>query len=131
MAEYARFHGVRKAAKKFSVGHSNVVRWRREEVGKIKNPGKRSHRRGQGRKLTYPKELEDKLVAWILEKRETDCVPISTQAIRCKALSLIKPMDGYGNLRRNNLVLRARTHISQTLPKDLKDKISAFRQQVK
>ena len=41
--------------------------------------------RGQGQKLSYPKKLE-KLVAWILEKREIDCVPISTQLIRCKAL---------------------------------------------
>ena len=74
VAEYAHFHGVRKAAKKFSVVHSNVVRWRKEEVRGIRNPGKRSHRGGQGCKLTYPKELEDKLVAWILEKRKTDCV---------------------------------------------------------
>ena len=124
VAEYTHFYGVRKAAKKFSVGHSNVVRWRKEEVGRIRNPGKRSRRCGQGRKLTYPKDLEDKLVAWMLEKRETDCVAISTQAIRYKALSLIKPIapsfkgsDGWVRkfIRRNNLVLRARTHISQTL----------------
>ena len=92
VADYARFHGVRKAAKKFSVGHSNVVRWQKEEVSRIRNPGKRSHKCGQGRKLTYSKELEDKLVAWILEKRETDCVAISTQVIRCKALALITPV---------------------------------------
>ena len=139
VADYARFHGVRKAAKKFSVGHSNVVRWQKEEVSRIRNPVKRSHKCGQGRKLTYSKELEDKLVAWILEKRETDCVAISTQVIRCKALALITPVkpsfkasDGWVRkfMKRNNLVLRAKTHISQALPKDLEEKISAFRRQV-
>ena len=89
VADYARFHGVRKAAKEFKVSHSNVIRWKKE-VSRIRNPSKRSHRRGQGRKVSYPKDLEDKLVAWILEKRETDCVAVSTQVIRCKALSLIR-----------------------------------------
>ena len=139
VADYARFHGVRKAAKEFNVSHSNVIRWKKEEVSRIKNPGKRSHRRGQGRKISYPKDLEDKLVAWILEKRETDCVAISTQVIRCKALSLIrsvrpnfKASDGWVRkfMKRNDLVLRAKTHISQTLPKDLEHKIAAFRREV-
>ena len=89
VADYARFHGVHKAAKEFKVSHSNVIRWKKE-VSRIRNPSKRSHRRGQGRKVSYPKDLEDKLVAWILEKRETDCVAISTQVIRCKALALIR-----------------------------------------
>ena len=70
VAHYARFHGVRKAAKEFKVSHNNVIRWKKE-VSAIRNPSKRSHRRGQGRKVSYPKDLEDKLVAWILEKRET------------------------------------------------------------
>ena len=94
---------------------------------------------GQGRKLSYSKELEEKLVAWILEKRETDCVPISSQLIRCKALSLIRPVnpsfkasDGWVRkfMKRNDLVLRCRTHISQTLPKDLEQKIKAFHDEV-
>ena len=95
--------------------------------------------RGQGRKLSYRKKPEEKLVAWILEKREIDCVPISTQLIRCKALSLIKPVnpsfeasDGWvcKFMKRNDLALRCRTHISQTLPKDLEQKISAFPDEV-
>ena len=108
-------------------------------VAKLKNPNKRRNIRGQGRKLSYPKELEEKLVAWILEKREAECVPISTQVIRCKALSLIravnptfKASDGWVRkfMKRNNLVLRCRTHISQSLPKDLEQKITAFRAEV-
>ena len=139
VADYSRHHGVRKAARRFKVSHSNVVRWKKQVVAKLKNPNKRRNKRGQGRKLSYPKELEEKLVVWILEKREAECVPISTQVIRCKALSLIhsvnptfKASDGWVRkfMKRNNLVLRARTHISQSLPKDLEQKITAFRAEV-
>lgn len=58
---------------------------------------------------------------------------------KVKALSLIKSVlpnfkvsEGWFRkfLRRNDLVLRARTHISQTLPKDLELKVSAFHQEV-
>ena len=108
-------------------------------VDKIKNPTKRQHKKGQGRKLTYPKELEEKLVCWILEKRETDCVAVTTQVIHCKALSIIRPVmptfkasEGWVRrfMKRNNLVLRAKTRVSQTLPKDLEEKITAFRNEV-
>ena len=94
---------------------------------------------GQGRKLSYPKEIEQKLVAWIFERWEIDCVPISTQIVRCKALPLITPVNpqfkaSVGWVRkfmhRNDLVLRCRTHINQTLPKDLETKIAAFNVEV-
>lgn len=85
------------------------------------------------------RKIEEKLVKWILERREVDCVPISTQIVRCKALSLITPInlqfkasDGWVRkfMHRNDLVLRCRTHISQTLPKDLEEKIAAFNMEV-
>ena len=61
------------------------------------------------------------------------------QAIRLKAHTLIKPVqptftasDGWvrGFLRRHNLVLRSRTSIAQTLPADLEEKNTRFRQDV-
>ena len=130
---------MRKASRYFKVHHTNVIRWKKERVAKVKNPGKRQHKKGQGRNLSYPKEIEEKLVCWILEKREADCVAITTQLIRCKALSLIRPItptfkasDGWVRkfMERNNLVLRCKTHVSQTLPKDLEEKISSFRNEV-
>ncbi len=139
VADYSRYHGIRKAARHFKVSHSNVIRWKKERVTALKNPNKQHHRRGQGRKLSYPPELENKLVAWILEKRESECAPISTRIVRCKASSLISPVnksfkasDGWVRrfMKRNNLVLRCRTHISQNLPKDLEDKIKAFHAEV-
>ena len=63
-----------------------------------------------------------------MEKREAEGVAISTQVIRLKALSLIKASnrefkasDGWvcKFMKRNDLVLRVCTHISQNLPKDL------------
>ncbi len=71
--------------------------------------------------------------------RETTFVPVSTQVIRFKALSLIK--DSNPNfkasdswvrkfMKRNKLVLRVSTHISQKLPKDLEEKIKMFKEEV-
>ena len=58
-----------------------------------KNPRKRENKKGQGRKIGYPQELEDKRLAWLLEKREVDYVAISTQGIRLKAMSLIQQVN--------------------------------------
>lgn len=90
VAYYARHHGIHKASRHFGVHHKNVQRWVKNQVSSIKNPRKRVNRQGQGRKISYPQDLEDKLVAWILEKREADFVAVSTRMIRLKALSLIK-----------------------------------------
>ena len=90
--------------------------------------------------MSYPKELEDQLVKWILEKREQSYISVSREMIRLKGLSLIKPsLPGFkasqGWLRRflarHNLVLRARTSIAQTLPCDLEEKIVQFCQSVR
>ena len=137
VAYYARHHGIRKAAKHYGIHHRNAQRWMKDQVTAIKNPKKRANKKGQGRKTTYPQELEEKLLSWILEKREEDFVAVSTQEIRLKTLHLIKESnpdfkasDGWVRKfsRRNDLVLRVRTHISQNLPKE---KIKKFREEVK
>ena len=128
VAYYARHHGIRKAARHYGIHHRNVQRWVKNQVTSLKNPNKRSNKKGQGRKISYPQELEDKIVSWILEKREEKCVAVSTQLIRLKAISLIKDThpnfkasDGWVRkfMKRNHLVLRVRTHISQNLPKEI------------
>ena len=100
---------------------------------------KEKNRKEQGRKLSYPKQLDDQLAAWISEKREESYIAVSSQMICLTALSLIRPTDphfkaSYGCLRkfmmRHNLVLRARTSIGQTLPKDLEAKIVAFHSEI-
>ena len=93
VAEYARFHSIRATSHHFGVHHKNVARWKKKQVAKIKNPRKRENKKGQGRKIGYPQELEDKRLAWLLEKREVDYVAISTQVIRLKAMSLIQQVN--------------------------------------
>ena len=88
VALFARHHGIRKAAMHYGVHHKNVQRWVKIQVAEIKNPTKRANTKGQGRKISYPQEVEEKLAAWILEKREQDFVPVSTQLICLKAKSL-------------------------------------------
>ena len=139
VAYYARQHGIRKAARHYGIHHRNVQRWVKNQVTLLKNKKKRSNKKGQGRKISYPQELEDKIMSWILEKREEKCVAVSTKLICLKALSLIKDTcpnfkasDGWVRkfMKRNDLVLRVRTHISQNLPKDLEEKIKYFRTEV-
>jgi len=110
----------------------------------IKNPHKHANKKGHGRKISYYQEIEDKLLARVLEKHKVDGVAVATQLIRTMAQSLIKEHNSKFKvsegcvvkfLRRNRLVLRMQTHISQNLPKDIEDriedKIEEFRVTVK
>ena len=137
---YARHHDPRAATRHFSVHHKNVERWMKASVDEMKNPKKRKNKKGQGRKISYPQEIDEKLMAWVMEKREETHISVSTQVLRLKALSLIKPVlpsfkasDGWLRkfLRRHNLVLRARTSIAQLLPADLEAKLVVFRQNLR
>ena len=127
-AYYARHHGIRKAARHYGIHHRNVQRWVKNQVTSLQNPKKCSNKKGQDRNISYPQELEDKIVSWMLEKRKEKCVAVSTQLIRLKALSSnkdhpnFKASDGWVRkfMKRNDLVLRVRTHISQN---DLEEKI--------
>ncbi len=67
-------------------------------------------------------------------------MPVSSQVLKIKALTLIKPIvsdfkasDGWlkSFMCRHNLVLRAKTSMAQELPKDLEGRITEFRRQVK
>ena len=134
MVEYARMHGIRPAARKFSVSRRNIHRWFKEEKAENFDSIKvsqarhtRKNKTGQGRKLSYPQDTDDKILEWIIIQRE-NYLPVSRQMICDKALSLVKPHQpdfkaSKGWLRRflvrHNLLLRARTSVAQKLPKDL------------
>ena len=141
MARYARFHGSRTAARRYSVHHKNAQRWLKEDLDKVRvsKRSKRLNKKGGGRKLSYPKEVDDEILQWILVKREECNVPVSKQSIRMKALTKIKPIqpefkasEGWVQcfLQRHNLVLRQRTSIAQELPANLEEKVVRFRQDV-
>ena len=138
VAEYARMHGMRPAAAYFGIPRKNVQRWRHERLDELKGGG-RKHRKGQGRKITYDKEVEDKILQWFLEKRDLQ-LAVSTEMLKQQAKVAItktnpgfKASDGWAQKfkRRHNLVMRARTSMAQKLPGDLESKVVSFRDQVR
>ena len=96
--------------------------------------------KGQGRKISDATEIDEQLLAWLLERRETSHIAVSTQMIHLKAMSLIRPVNpGFKAssgwltkfMMRLNLVLRSKTNIAQTLPKDLESKIVTFHHKIR
>jgi len=46
----------------------------------LKGRRRRKHRKGQGRKIIYDKEVEDKILQWFLEKRDLQ-LAVSTEIL--------------------------------------------------
>ena len=92
VARYARFHGSRAAARHYSIHHKNAQRWLKEDLDKVTiiRRSKQKNKKGQGRKVTHPHEVDEELYKWILEKREVNNVSVSIFSLKAKALSLIK-----------------------------------------
>lgn len=92
-----------------------------------------SNQSGQGRKFSYPPEIDEPLYKWVLEQ---DFVAVSSTSIKMKALSLIKlilPASvGWFHvfMLQNNLSLREKTRVAQMLPADLEEKVAHFRQSI-
>ena len=92
VVEYAKHHGVRPAGRKFNIARKNVQRWLKEL--KDTNPlfpkaskrrrCKRCKRGNAGRKLSYPQEVDESLLEWLLCMRERHLC-VSTQMLRDKA----------------------------------------------
>lgn len=139
VAEYARFHGVRPAARHFGIHRRNVSRWLSENLDALKGKKRRKNSKGQGRKLSYPQELDEQLLQWVLEKRDLQ-LAVTIEMLKLRAKLLINPVnpnfktsDGWAHkfFRRHSLILRARTSLAQKLPRDLEEKIKAFHENVR
>ena len=129
VAEYAHVHGIRPASRQFGISRKNIQRWVAEGLHEVKNKGnfKRKNAKGQGRKVSYPPEVERKLVQWLLEKQNLE-VKVSHKMLKEQAIALITPTnpnfkasDGWSQkfVRRNNIVLQEKklwSHESQKLP---------------
>ena len=80
MVEYARHNGVRAAARQFSIARKNILCWLKELKDKnspfeLAKPSKRRRiyiggRHKASSKLTYPREVDEKLLEWLLSMRE-------------------------------------------------------------
>lgn len=120
-------------AKAFNVNEStirNIVKTSPRNV-KLTNKG---NRLGAGRPLTYPIEIENDLVCWILKLKDLH-VPVSVLALQEKGKSLICPHNptftasrGWVQkfFARHRLSLRSRTSVSQKLPQQLESSITKF-----
>ena len=93
---------------------------------------------GGGQKLSYPTEIEEELVKWVLEQRDLH-LAVSVGNIIDRAVLTIQPVSpsfqgsrGWVQkfMRRNILTIRAKTFIAQKLPAALEEKMGNFLQSV-
>lgn len=121
------------SAKAFNVNEStlrNIVKTLPRNV----KPIDKGNRSGAGRPLTYPLEVENDLVCWILKLRDMH-FPVSVLALQEKGRSVICPHNPTFNasrgwvqkfFARHRLSLRSRTSVSQKLPQQLESSITKF-----
>lgn len=126
--EYIAAYGtsIRQASKDFNIPKSTI-----QDIisGKAKALAK-----GAGRPLSYGPEKEQAIVSWILEMRDLH-LPVSVAEVRQKAMEVVgednpsfKASNGWAQkfFKRNRFTLRAKTSLSQYLPKDLEERLSTF-----
>ena len=129
---YALTKSYTESAKAFHVHEStrNIVKTPGRAV-KLSDIGNCS---GAGRPITYPLEVENDLIRWILELRDLH-VPVSVLALQEKAKGVVQPHNPDFNasrgwvvkfFQRHRLSLHSRTSVSQKLPRQLEESISKF-----
>lgn len=136
VVEYALKHSIYQACKHFNLSTGTVWPWMKVDFAKEKTVVYRAA--GGGRKLSYPTEIEEELVTWVLEQRDLH-LAISVRNIIDQAVLTIGPIcpsfqgcRGWVQkfMRRNNLTIRAKTSIAQKLPIALEEKMANFFQSV-
>ena len=131
---YSTTGNFRETTRAFNLNESTVLRIikTRPVVGKI-ILSKKQNFAGAGRPLSYPVELEDQLIKWILVLRDLN-FPVSILALQEKAKNLIQPgnpefkasrgwIENFFN--RHKLSLRSRA-VSQKLPSQLESILTKF-----
>ena len=95
IVHYARQNSEVAASRQYGVSRSTIYGWKDidKEPLKKKFPtaAKGKHmKKGAGRPITYPQELEDDLITWVLWQRDLQ-LPVRRQDIQLKATALIAP----------------------------------------
>ena len=123
-----------KTAKSFCLNKSTVRKIVKSTLRNDVKPSDKVNRSGASRPLTYPKEAENELVAWVLQLLDAH-MPVSVLALQEKAKKVIRPYSpSYGASRgwvetffaRHQLSLRNRTSVSQKLPRQLEGVLTKF-----
>ena len=132
---YLNSENLRETARAFGLNESTVrgIVNSKPISGKVSKI-KRMNHPGAGRKLSYPAEIEEELVEWILILRDKN-FPVSTMLLKEKAKKLIsqhnpsfKASSGWMTkfLSRNKFTLRNRTSVCQKLPAQLEKALTQF-----
>ena len=116
-----------KTAKSFYLNESTVRKIFKSSLRNDVKPSDKGNRSGACRPLTYPKDAENQLVAWVLQLLDVH-MPLSVLALQEKAKKIIRPHSpSFGASRswveklfaRHRLSLRNRTAVCQKLPRQL------------
>ena len=130
---YALTKSYTESAKAFHV-HESTLRNIVKTPGRAVKLSDKGNRSGAGRPITYPLEVENDLIRWILELRDL-YVPVSVLALQEKAKGVVQPHNPDFNasrgwvaklFQRHRLSLHSRTSVSQKLPRHLEESISKF-----
>jgi transposase-like protein len=132
--KYAEENSNRAAEREFGFNEKNVRRWRQQKD--ILHKTKKSQKAFRTKAPFWP-ELENELESFVLEQRAA-CRALNTVQLRMKAVEIAKSLEitnfkggpswCYRFMKRKNLSIRQRTTLSQQLPADSEEKITAFRQ---
>ena len=130
-------YAIYQACQQFNLSTGTVGPWMSLDFSSPKGTIFRAS--GAGRKLSYPEEKEVELVQWVLEQRDLQ-LAVTVQNIIDQAVVVIQPTNssfkgtrGWAQkfMRRNDLVIRAKTSVAQKLPAALEQKMTAFLQAVR
>ena len=132
---FAEAHGNRAAGREFAVDESCIRHWRKQKSKLEAMPTTKKAARGSSEK--FP-QVEERILEWVSDRRRQG-IAISTVEIRLQAKLIAKKLHVkdfrgsadwcYAFMRRKNLSVRRRTHISQKLPEDFEEKLTEVHHQ--
>ncbi len=134
---YSKKHSAIQSSKHFDVPRTTILRWTTDGYFE-QNTTKKGIKKGGGRPVTYEPDIDQQLLAWLLDARDKQ-LPITTQLLRAKGLEMITPQHpefkaSHGWVQkfkaRHLLVLRVKTSLAQELPMTLEERIKAFQMQL-
>ena len=122
---YAKENTLAAAARKYFVAESTLCGWMKIQFEDIQERGQSlkmtKRRSGGGRKLTYPSEIDEEILAWVLSNREKQQA-VTIGLIQAQGRKVITPHSpnfvasrGWAErfMPRHSLSLRMKTSLSQ------------------
>ena len=88
--EMAKSKSIQAAATYYRIPRTTINRWMVDGYFDVKRSKNGNKLGKQGRPLTYDEDLDEALLAWLLEARDKH-LPVSRMILKAKALELISP----------------------------------------